>query len=45
MDCGNDWIMTEDCCKNKHEGTHKDISLQIIDYCDPNNQERHFGTR
>ena len=23
-----------------HGGTHKDISVQIIDHCDPNDQER-----
>ena len=22
---------------NKHNGSHKDIKVQIIDYCDPNN--------
>ena len=26
-------------CPN-HSGTHKDISVQIIDHCDPNDQER-----
>ena len=26
-------------CPN-HNGTHNDISLQIIDHCDPNDQER-----
>ena len=26
-------------CPN-HSGTHKDISIQIIDHCDPNDQER-----
>ena len=25
---------------NKHNGSHKDIKVQIIDYCDPNNPER-----
>ena len=25
---------------NKHNGSHKDIKMRIIDYCDPNNSER-----
>ena len=25
---------------NKHYGSHKDIKVKIIDYCDPNNPER-----
>ena len=29
-------------CPN-HSGTHKDISVQIIDHCDPNDQERREG--
>ena len=25
---------------NKHNGSHRDIKVQIIDYCDTNNPER-----
>ena len=28
---------------NKHNGLYKDIKVQIIDYCDPNNPERREG--
>ena len=45
LGCLNDWIMVEDCCKNKHNGTQKDIFLQVIDYCEHNDQEWRFETR
>ena len=32
--------LIESFFSNKHNGSHKDIKVQIIDYCDPNNPER-----
>ena len=32
-------VMEHFSCPN-HSGTHKDISVQIIDHCGPNDQER-----
>ena len=32
--------LIENFFSNKHNGSHKDIKVQIIDYCDPNNPER-----
>ena len=31
--------LIEHFCSNKHNGSHKDIKVQNIDYCDLNNPE------
>ena len=32
--------LIEHFCRQNHHGTHRDMNLQIIDHCDPNDQEK-----
>ena len=33
-------LLIEQFFSNKHNGLHKNMKVQIIDYCNPNNPER-----